>query len=1178
MLYPSMWPSRLVACGLMLLTTVGPLRADDAADPTVLEKQFEKHKSAGHYPQAEAVAQQGLAIAERGSKTEPIITWLDHLASVYGDQRRYADAEPLYKRSLAAKEKTLGANHLDVATGLNNLATLYCFQGRYVDAEPLCNRSLTIREKALGADHPDVATSLNNLASLYRLQGRNVDAEPLYKRSLSIREKALGADHPDVAQSLGNLASFYSAQGRYVDAEPLYKRSLNIKEKVLGANHPDVAADLNKLATLYWYQHRYVDAEPLYKRSLAMGEKDLGANHPAVAATLNNLANLYNVQGRYVDAEPLFKRSLSVSERALGANHANVAQSLNNLASLYVLQRRYADAELLYKRSLTIREKALSADHPDVATSLNNLASVYGLQGRYADAELLYKRSLTIREKTLGADHPNVAKSLSNLAEIYSLQGRYVDAEPLFERSLTIRERALGADHSDVVASLNNLASFYRAQGRDVDAEPLYKRSLNIREKVLGADHPDVAQSLGNLASVYRVQGRDVDAEPLYRRSLTIQEKALGADHPNVTESLTNLAEFYYLQGRYVDAEPLVDRAIEILQHAKVMPIQQFKCYQLRGELAWHRDRKQDAIADLQRAIDIADVQRGHASGADTERAEAVAQFGNAYEEMIEWQRQLGNVAEAFATAERSRARTLVDQMAASHLDLLAGLPERETGSLRPRERSAQSRLASLEKQLELLRVSVGPVADQRKGQLKQLEAAVGAASQKVVDAYIAIRNASPAYRQTVSRNFLPASLEQVQVRLAADDHLVLEYVLGSKAGYLIVMPPGGRPARIETLSISPEQAAVLKVAAGPLTAGVLKEALMNAQGSGVLQLLRSEEKAAQAAEKLAALWSVLIPAGEQSSITGGKLKRLIVIPDGALALLPFETLVSELSDHPQYLLDAGIPLVYAPSATLLYNLTEQSSASQSVERRSVLSVGDPNYGGVTAPYEAKSEGSAPQQLQLTDRARYGALRERLQRLPHSGLESTRVVDAFRKEGIAAQQLQKNEATEAKVRAKIDEQLVVHLACYGLSDSSFGNLTGVLAFTPGPPSADAAMDDGFLTLAEIYELNLKGCELAVLSACETNYGPQQRGEGVWALSRGFLVAGSRRVVASNWLVDDEAAARLVSVFCSGVARAAKKKRTVDYAQVLHIAKKWVRNQDKWQSPYYWGAFVLVGAN
>jgi len=72
------------------------------------------------------------------------------------------------------------------------------------------------------------------------------------------------------------------------------------------------------------------------------------------------------------------------------------------------------------------------------------------------------------------------------------------------------------------------------------------------------------------------------------------------------------------------------------------------------------------------------------------------------------------------------------------------------------------------------------------------------------------------------------------------------------------------------------------------------------------------------------------------------------------------------------------------------------------------------------------------------------------------------------------------------------------------------------------------------------------------------------------------VAGARRVVASNWLVDDEAAANLVSYFCGGIAKAEGKGEAIDHAKALHDAKRWVRRQEKWRSPYYWGTFVLVG--
>ncbi len=119
---------------------------------------------------------------------------------------KYAEAETLYQRSLAIREKASGRDHPGVAESLNNLAVLYVAQGKYAEAEPLHQRSLAIDEKALGHDHPLVATILNNLAELYRSQGKYAEAEPLYQRSLAIDEKALGKDHPTTKIIKENLS------------------------------------------------------------------------------------------------------------------------------------------------------------------------------------------------------------------------------------------------------------------------------------------------------------------------------------------------------------------------------------------------------------------------------------------------------------------------------------------------------------------------------------------------------------------------------------------------------------------------------------------------------------------------------------------------------------------------------------------------------------------------------------------------------------------------------------------------------------------------------------------------------------------------------------------------------------------------------------------------------------
>ena len=136
----------------------------------------------------------------------------------------YAAAERHWTAALKEAEK-FGKQDPRLATSLNNLALLYRAQGKYAQAEPLYKRSLAIREKALGPEHPDLALNLNYLALLYETQGKYAEAEPLYKRSLAIKEKALGPEHPNLAAMLGNYAIFLRKMDRDAEAEELEARA-----------------------------------------------------------------------------------------------------------------------------------------------------------------------------------------------------------------------------------------------------------------------------------------------------------------------------------------------------------------------------------------------------------------------------------------------------------------------------------------------------------------------------------------------------------------------------------------------------------------------------------------------------------------------------------------------------------------------------------------------------------------------------------------------------------------------------------------------------------------------------------------------------------------------------------------------------------------------------------------
>jgi hypothetical protein len=156
-------------------------------------------------------------------------------------------------------------------------------------------------------------------------------------------------------------------------------------------------------------------------------------------------------------------------------------------------------------------------------------------------------------------------------------------------------------------------------------------------------------------------------------------------------------------QGRYAEAEPLVDRAIAILDRAGFAPGRRFECYLLRARIAWQRQLRSEAMADLHQAMQLSEQQRAESSGSAHERAETFTRYNEAFEQMVAWQLELKDISEALAAMERGRARSLLEEMAQSGVDLLAGRSALECERLRKREMELKRQVDELEKQIATL-------------------------------------------------------------------------------------------------------------------------------------------------------------------------------------------------------------------------------------------------------------------------------------------------------------------------------------------------------------------------------------------------------------------------------------------------------------------------------------------
>jgi CHAT domain-containing protein len=203
-------------------------------------------------------------------------------------------------------------------------------------------------------------------------------------------------------------------------------------------------------------------------------------------------------------------------------------------------------------------------------------------------------------------------------------------------------------------------------------------------------------------------------------------------------------------------------------------------------------------------------------------------------------------------------------------------------------------------------------------------------------------------------------------------------------------------------------------------------------------------------------------------------------------------------------------------------------------------------------------------------------------RLPYSGLEATLIGEIFSPEAEVREGMM---ASEERVRAEAPGHWVIHLASHCLLDPKSPLDSALVLSIPHEPEPG---NDGFLKAWEVFGLDLSGCDLVTLSACETAKGERLSGEGIIGLTRAFMYAGTASVLCSQWKVADDSAAALMVRFYTryrdgdskdvALQKAMREIRTgtLDDGSPLKLPAELGKWRPQWAHPYHWAPFILMG--
>ena len=1026
----------------------------------------------------------------------------------------------------------------DYKTQIEELDTAYA-HGDYLLAKKIIDKIYPTAESVIKNDTV-LVEFLSTCGSVYFQTNEHKKAGEYFKEASLTALQKLGEKDYHYSLANFNLAACYKGEGYYAEAEPLFLQSLPVLAEVFGQNSIEYTRCFYTLASLYIEMAKFTEAESMCAVAVNVYKVVLGETSDDYLGALGSMAVIYQGLGKYDKAEEIFL-ALKKYHSSLPLPQKTTLQILeNNLGELYRHMGDYEKAE-----SYLINAVALAGESSDeTASSLNNLALVQKAMGNYAGAEQSFKKSIAVYIKLGKTNHPDYTNPINNLGDLYRTMGRFQEAVYAFEEVIDLREKYLGTDHPNYANAVNNLALVETQVGMYPEAEKHLLECKVIYKKILGEKHRFYANVLNNLATLYNIQGKLKLAEETYKECLLLYKETYGETSDKYGVYLGGLAATYRLMKRYDDAIALTLQSLAILKnklgenHYDYIETE-YHLAETYREAGNYQETEKHYLNSLKGYLLLIEKYFPYLSESDkTAFYFGVAAVFETFNSFV-IQMQLD-----FPTKNHDAlvARMYDNQVALKSLLL------KETGNIRTKiaasdnadlKKDYQQWLEKREIIVQHYRLS-SEEAETKEFNIPTLELQANELEQRIA---IALKtDLKKETTKTVLWTDIQAGLKtgEYAVEIIRTDYY-------SKARWTDTV--------FYTALIIDKDCKVPK--------SIMLSNGKNLETNNIAAYRRAIKTKTEDNISYNVFWKPL-----QEHL--GNASKVYFSSDGIYQQLNLNTLKNP--ETKKYLIEETEIRLVSNTKDILQEHTSVVSKTSAI-------FSYPDYG-------VKTSETNPSETRLSG---FPELKE----LPGTKAEADSIKKILITQNWAVEEFLQKEATEDAIK-KVNSPQVLHIATHGffLNDVK-GNtekvmgiqselakqnpllrsgviLAGAAAIARDSLSSNTK-EDGILTAYEAIGLNLTNTDLVVLSACETGLGELLNGQGVYGLQRAFLIAGAKSVIMSLWVIDDFATQELMTNFYKEWL---KDPTSENKHKAFRTAQ--LKLKEKYNKPYYWGAFVLVG--